>query len=618
MKIWKILTMLVLSASFCFGQDAGVESVFDEGTGGRALGLAGAFTAVADDSSAVYFNPAGLGYLQRGEAMGLFSVFPFGTIYSSASAAYPTMEFGTIGAGFIGINTGDISLRDSRNIVLDSSGGYGQIQFLLAYGKKIPRLPFSLGANLKINSFKTGDLTDANIAFDAALLIRAYGADWTRLLGRYQLRNLSIGVCLKDFLSTPIRLGVFAENEAFNVKLGAAWNGSIRGSENHRVLVSMDVNFYRGKTPKLRAGLEYNLYRLFFLRAGFNQASGFVLGAGVFYSFSGQRFRLDYSLGLPEFGPVHKFSLQYQFGRSVEERVDYLKQREDEALQVKINSAIEDERRQNEDRLREIESGFSNNLKSMKDAADKQLQQNLQLLMAEQEATNKAREQRINEANRMKLEQALSDATNSLGQQNRLKIDELKQQAEKQRLEELQRNEMKARQELTNQRRILSQQMQDQLNQKVKAEKARADQEKKKAVLDEQKKAAEREQKIRVEQKTIRQDLLRAQDLLFEQEDFDAAIAMLEDILRRDPGNQDAKDYLFRARGAKIPPASYPQEARDAINLGLNRFAENKVDEAIQIWQKALEKYPDNWRLFKLIRDARKKQSAPPEKAQSK
>ena len=447
---------------------------------------------------------------------------------------------------------------------------------------------------------------------DAGILVRTFGPVWTRLLGRYQFENLSIGASFKDIISTPVRLRTFAETEALNVKLGASWHGLVVNDKNHGLLASADVNLYRKKPPKLSLGLEYNLFRLFFIRSGYNQSAGFVLGAGVFYSFSGNRFKLDYSLGLEEPGMVHRIALTYQFGRSLDERREAVREEADKDLQVKIGQAVEEERKANEDRIRGIESAFSNNLRQIKSASDQEYQVKLDRLKTEQDASNRANGLRINEQSRLKLEKALADATNSIGQQNRDRIEELKRQAEEQRLEELRQNDIKARQELTNQRRILLQQQQEEIDRNIRAEKTRADLEKKQAVEDEQRKAVGREQKIRTELKTVRQDLLKAQDLLFEQEDFDAAIALLEDILRRDPANQDAREYLARARGARTPPSEYPQDAKDEINAGLNSFAANRVDEAIAIWQKALDKYPDNWRLFKLIRDAKKKLKSPP------
>jgi long-chain fatty acid transport protein len=63
---------LVLAAA---AQGAVASGIYSEGIGARALGMGGAFVAVADDSTAVFWNPAGLAQLQgRGVNLGLYSM----------------------------------------------------------------------------------------------------------------------------------------------------------------------------------------------------------------------------------------------------------------------------------------------------------------------------------------------------------------------------------------------------------------------------------------------------------------------------------------------------------------------------------------------------------------
>jgi long-chain fatty acid transport protein len=63
---------LVLAAA---AQGAVASGIYSEGIGARALGMGGAFVAVADDSTAVFWNPAGLVQLQgRGVNLGLYSM----------------------------------------------------------------------------------------------------------------------------------------------------------------------------------------------------------------------------------------------------------------------------------------------------------------------------------------------------------------------------------------------------------------------------------------------------------------------------------------------------------------------------------------------------------------
>ena len=64
---WFILTLLLLSlgAGSVEGQNTPFTTGYTHGLSARALGLGGSFTGVADDYTALYYNPAGLGQIQR-------------------------------------------------------------------------------------------------------------------------------------------------------------------------------------------------------------------------------------------------------------------------------------------------------------------------------------------------------------------------------------------------------------------------------------------------------------------------------------------------------------------------------------------------------------------------
>jgi len=84
------------------------------GQGSRALGMGGAFTAVADDGSCIYYNPAGMNQIERTEIeAGIALIFPEieyempnGAVQKSAPSAYGPILFithgfsETISAGF--------------------------------------------------------------------------------------------------------------------------------------------------------------------------------------------------------------------------------------------------------------------------------------------------------------------------------------------------------------------------------------------------------------------------------------------------------------------------------------------------------------------------------------
>ena len=67
----------------------------------RAEALAEAFTAVADDINAIYWNPGGLSYLQRDEVMTSLSRGLMDNIFGQISYAHSLTQDITLGGSFL-------------------------------------------------------------------------------------------------------------------------------------------------------------------------------------------------------------------------------------------------------------------------------------------------------------------------------------------------------------------------------------------------------------------------------------------------------------------------------------------------------------------------------------
>ena len=71
-KVFKSIFLLALSIGTigtAFAESAGQAGAYLKmGVGARALGMGSAFTAVADDSTASFWNPAGLAKMKKPEA----------------------------------------------------------------------------------------------------------------------------------------------------------------------------------------------------------------------------------------------------------------------------------------------------------------------------------------------------------------------------------------------------------------------------------------------------------------------------------------------------------------------------------------------------------------------
>jgi hypothetical protein len=97
--------------------DGGTESNFSIGFGARAMGMGSAFTALADDATAVFWNPAGLENIYQ-QSVTLFYTQLLEGDYQFIGYALPTLNIGTFGMGLGRIGVGGIRQTTEFNTEL--------------------------------------------------------------------------------------------------------------------------------------------------------------------------------------------------------------------------------------------------------------------------------------------------------------------------------------------------------------------------------------------------------------------------------------------------------------------------------------------------------------------
>src|SRR6266852_2891154 len=87
--------------------------ILSVGVGARAVGMGESFTAVADDLSALHYNPAGLGQLKSTQLSLMHDSYLDGGFYDTLGFAYSLGDSGTLGLGLNYLNYGSIDQRDA-------------------------------------------------------------------------------------------------------------------------------------------------------------------------------------------------------------------------------------------------------------------------------------------------------------------------------------------------------------------------------------------------------------------------------------------------------------------------------------------------------------------------
>ncbi|MFA5139709.1 MAG: hypothetical protein WC728_10795 [Elusimicrobiota bacterium] len=122
------------------GGDAGhAGSFLRQEADARGAAMAGAVTAVADDSTALYWNPAGLSRLLKPEVQGTHITLFQDTQFDFASGALAT-RWGTFAAGILRQNSGDFERR-ATPFDQGTSFSISQTAFMGGWGMALP-LPF--------------------------------------------------------------------------------------------------------------------------------------------------------------------------------------------------------------------------------------------------------------------------------------------------------------------------------------------------------------------------------------------------------------------------------------------------------------------------------------------
>ena len=297
------------------GQARPLVTVFDIGAGVRPVSLGEAFTGLADDEYALFYNPAGLATLTGGRASLLYQSHFGASTYLSAFGS-----FGSFGGGLIFFDFGQVPCLTAQNQPCkDAQGktiesfGYSSFALTAGWGAMMRSLPFvgtlvpeglALGVRIKFVSITSFDpvkfqtLGISGFALDPSFL-------WD--LGSVgPLSRVRVGLVLENLLGLA-----FGAANGENLPIGVRLGVSTRALD--LVTVSTDFSLNDG----FHLGAEYSLTRLgpldrLSIRAGLLTRTGLGLSVGLGVLFA--NIQIDYAfLFHPDFEGSHWLSAAFRF-----------------------------------------------------------------------------------------------------------------------------------------------------------------------------------------------------------------------------------------------------------------------------------------------------------------
>jgi len=286
------ILLLISSSGFGLGDYGTPGEFLNWGAGARSMGMGRAFTGLADDASAIYYNPAGLAFQNPLQIMGQHVFLFYDTIYEYGAIVYPVSGIGTFGFGYVGLMSFGYDARDDEWVSLSPDPFNIMNQaFMLSYARElIPWL--SLGLNVKV-------IAESNFGADSI----GYGAD----VGLLAVPNeyISVGLSVINAVPPTIKLDVDDEQFPIIVKFGLALK--LFGD---RVIPSVDVEKeLSNKDVKVRFGAELWPVQQVAIRGGMDETE-MMVGLGVAW----KPYYIDYSLSFQELGLSHRVSVTFAFG----------------------------------------------------------------------------------------------------------------------------------------------------------------------------------------------------------------------------------------------------------------------------------------------------------------
>lgn len=272
------------------------------GLGARAAGMGGAYTALADGTDAVYWNPGGMvANLHGGEVtFGHFSWFQ-GISVEHGAFAYQVDDQSAIGVGLTYVNYGTINKYDINGNVNGELSVY-DMAASVSYSRELNDYT-SVGITGKYISQKLDEVTGSAFAIDFGV--------------RYQQPKYTLSAFLGN-VGTKMKFESIEEKLPMVGRIGA----SVAPGPGY-LLAAVELEKYFDGNMVVKQGLQFHYERTYFIRTGLNYypdqpdrsiGSSLTFGAGVILKAA----EFDYAFSPSDTytnDALHRFSVVFKFNQ---------------------------------------------------------------------------------------------------------------------------------------------------------------------------------------------------------------------------------------------------------------------------------------------------------------
>ncbi|MBP7563162.1 MAG: hypothetical protein KA886_05170 [Candidatus Cloacimonetes bacterium] len=328
-----VLCVTLLIGQLYAGRYAG--DFMSIGAGIKSLSMGGAYTAIADEGTAMYWNASGIAQIRKNEAS-LMRAFLYDGLaaYDNFSYCHPLPNGVTIGANWTRLTIDDIPIYNENHLIgtnIDQRAAFAEFQltavpdgkfkstddmFLFAFAKHIHQdadlgwflfvlpIDYYLGVNFKYIKRQMLEYTGDGTGFDASFLFKT---NLGMLVDQEWMGEIATGVNLQDISGTNITWDTQSRHQdevLFNTKFGLAYKQPVKKYHSN-VTVTYDKDFVYDKTNHFGMEVDYREKTQF--RMGFYDQN-FSAGVGVAIS----RFKIDYAFITNNLGNTNRIGVTFK------------------------------------------------------------------------------------------------------------------------------------------------------------------------------------------------------------------------------------------------------------------------------------------------------------------
>lgn len=242
----------------------------------RFLALGKTGSAITEDISSVYYNPAGLAYINPQQLVFSDAILPLGGRMGWFGYARPTKEYGNFGIHFTGLYAGKIEITDIWG--QRSGETFSDLNLLtsLNYAKEI-FYNVGVGISYKLLYHKISEWGGLGQGLDMGFLF----------LGN---NPFSFGISFQNILSPKVKLIEENERYPFSIKGGFAYR-----MYYDKFLLLFDINSIpEFNILEFGGGMEYRPFKFLSIRSGIDNKR-FCFGFGVEYPMVGKTIGVDFA-----------------------------------------------------------------------------------------------------------------------------------------------------------------------------------------------------------------------------------------------------------------------------------------------------------------------------------